>query len=259
VNALLEQTPALVGVAVGALLSFVLSTFAERTRWRRDEAVRWDAERMRIYADYGLTVRDMYRVVLSVASHHGYGDQPAQPDRPPDADAALTAAEAQRAARFEAVLLVGNPTTIAAARPLAPGGLASGVLRPRLAHRPRRMAAGQTRVRPRQGRVLPGRPPRPRHHRRPPPHRHPGLAAVAAPGQGRTVTPVEPGCETRRAAQPAGWSSTARRAGTCPPPRLSRFGDAARLASWHRVGRVLPLGPVGRRRGAHLPRWCGAS
>ncbi|MFF5225118.1 hypothetical protein [Dactylosporangium sp. NPDC000521] len=115
-NALLEQTPALAGVVVGALLSFVLSAFAERTRWRRDEAVRWDAERMRVYADYGLAVRDMYRVVLSVASHHGYGDHPAQPDRPPDAGAALAAAEAQRAARFEAVLLLGNPATVAAAR-----------------------------------------------------------------------------------------------------------------------------------------------
>ncbi|WP_152037900.1 hypothetical protein [Micromonospora sp. B006] len=109
------QAGAFIGVAVGALLSFTLSAVADRARWRRDVAVRWDPQRMSVYAEYGFAVRQMYQVVLAVAMRHGYGQGPLR-SVVPDADTALTEAEADRAARFEAVLLIGNPRTIAAAR-----------------------------------------------------------------------------------------------------------------------------------------------
>jgi len=115
VSALWEQAPALVGVAVGALLSFTLAAVAERARWRRDVAIRWDPQRMTVYAEYAFAVREMYQIVLAVAARDGYGPGPSRPVAP-DADTALAEAEAERAARFEAVLLVGNPRTVAAAR-----------------------------------------------------------------------------------------------------------------------------------------------
>jgi hypothetical protein len=112
-NALWEQAPAFVGVVVGALLSFVLSTVADRTRWRRDVGIRWDPQRMTVYAEYAFAVREMYQIVLAVATRHGYGQGP---PRPVASDVNTAIAEAERAARFEAVLLIGNPRTIAAAR-----------------------------------------------------------------------------------------------------------------------------------------------
>ncbi|GGM89579.1 hypothetical protein ACFFX1_52715 [Dactylosporangium sucinum] len=113
-SGLWEQAPAIIGVAAGALLSFVLSAVADRSRWRRDAAIRWDPQRMTVYAEYATAVRDMYQVVLAVAARHGYGE--GRPRPVADPDAALGDAEADRAARFEAVLLVGDPRTVAAAR-----------------------------------------------------------------------------------------------------------------------------------------------
>jgi hypothetical protein len=115
VSVLWEQVPAFVGVAVGALLSFVLSAVADRARWQRDVAVRWDPQRMTVYAEYAFAVREMFQIVLAVATRHGYGQGPSRPVGP-DEDTALAEAEADRAARFEAMLLVGNPRTVAAAR-----------------------------------------------------------------------------------------------------------------------------------------------
>ncbi|MEH1058695.1 hypothetical protein V6U89_26225 [Micromonospora sp. CPCC 206171] len=114
-SALWEQAPTFAGVAVGALLSFALSAIADRARWRRDVAIRWDPERMTVYAEYAFAVREMYQIVLAVATRHGYGQGPPRPVAS-DVDTAMAEAEADRAARFEAVLLVGNPRTVAAAR-----------------------------------------------------------------------------------------------------------------------------------------------
>lgn len=109
------QAAALAGVTVGALLSFALSAVADRARWRRDVAIRWDPQRMSVYAEYGFAVRQVYQFVLAGARRQGYGQGPSRPVVP-DVDKALTEAEADRAARFEVVLLMGNPRTIAAAR-----------------------------------------------------------------------------------------------------------------------------------------------
>jgi len=115
VSELWGHAAAFVGVAVGALLSFALSAVGDRARWRRDVAIRWDPQRMPVYAEYGFAVRHMYQIVLAVATRHGYGQGPSRPVTP-DADTALAEAETDRAARFEVVLLIGNPRTIAAAR-----------------------------------------------------------------------------------------------------------------------------------------------
>ena len=114
-NPLWGQAITLAGVAVGALLSFTLSAIGDRARWRRDKAVRWDPQRMTVYAEYGFAVRQMYEIVLAVAMRRGYGRGPSRPVAP-DAETALAEAEAERAARFEAVLLIGNHQTVDAAR-----------------------------------------------------------------------------------------------------------------------------------------------
>lgn len=110
-----EQVTAIVGVAVGALLSFMLTSIADQTRWRRDAAVRWYPQRMTVYAEYAFAVRQMHQVVLAGATQHRHGRRPAR-QVSPDVDAALTRVEAERAVKFEAVLLIGDARTVAAAR-----------------------------------------------------------------------------------------------------------------------------------------------
>jgi len=48
-----EQFPALIGVVIGPLASYLASAATERTRWRRERSSRWDDRRAQAYADYG--------------------------------------------------------------------------------------------------------------------------------------------------------------------------------------------------------------
>jgi hypothetical protein len=51
-QALLQQLPTLVGVLVGAAATYVATSTAERSRWRRQQSVRWDIHRYEAYAEY---------------------------------------------------------------------------------------------------------------------------------------------------------------------------------------------------------------
>jgi hypothetical protein len=42
----------LVGVALGAIGSFLVSSLNDRARWRREQSVRWDARRLDAYGEY---------------------------------------------------------------------------------------------------------------------------------------------------------------------------------------------------------------
>jgi hypothetical protein len=110
-----QQLPALLGVAVGALASYLAGAASERMRWRRDQSVRWDDKRAQAYTDYGLAVKNVYAQSMRAAElrRRDGQDQTAAYE---EALAELGRLTDERTAKWETVLLLGQPETIAAAR-----------------------------------------------------------------------------------------------------------------------------------------------
>ena len=113
---LVQQLPALVGVALGATAGYVTTSLADRSRWRRARDERWDAARMQAYSDFGNAVKRVFDLATRIAAGRGiqHAVQPLTPDD--DSAAALTEAEGARARAWESVLLLGDPVTVDAAR-----------------------------------------------------------------------------------------------------------------------------------------------
>ncbi|MEV0186635.1 hypothetical protein AB0I54_46760 [Streptomyces sp. NPDC050625] len=99
----------LVGVAVGAATSFLVTSLNERTKWRREQSVRWDAQRLTAYAEYARLVSNAQRI--AVARGLTVGPHPLEPT--PEALDRLGSAEVHRTALSEALLLLGDRHTIA--------------------------------------------------------------------------------------------------------------------------------------------------
>jgi hypothetical protein len=115
-NPLVQQLPALVGVAVGALATYATTALGERARWRRDRAARWDAARMRAYAEYGDAVKKVSHIASRIAAGRGlpHSVEPLAPST--EAMETLSNAGGDRARAWEPVLLLGDPETVSAAR-----------------------------------------------------------------------------------------------------------------------------------------------
>ena len=114
-SGVVQQLPALIGVAIGALASFLAGAASERARWRREQSARWDDRRAQAYADYGYAVKNVYVQCMRVAalrSGRADGDR----TNYTEALGALRVLTDERTAKWESVLLLGNPQTVAAAR-----------------------------------------------------------------------------------------------------------------------------------------------
>lgn len=111
----LQQLPALIGVLVGALATYAATSAAERARWRRAQAVRWDERRLTAYVEYAHAVKKVISLSVRLAAHRGV-----HPDTdrlaPEEGLPALASAEEERTMRWEAVLLLGTDRTVVAAR-----------------------------------------------------------------------------------------------------------------------------------------------
>jgi hypothetical protein len=108
-----RQLPALIGVVIGALASYLAGAAAERARWRREQSSRWDERRAEAYADYGHAVKNVYVQSMRAVTVSQAGAKPAAHR---EALAELGRLTDERTAKWESVLLLGNPATIAAAR-----------------------------------------------------------------------------------------------------------------------------------------------
>lgn len=113
---LVEQLPALIGVAVGAVATYVTTSLGDRARWQQQRDERWDSARMQAYADFGNAVKQVFHVATRIAVRRGmpYSAEPLRPDA--KAMSVLNEAEGDRACAWEAVLLLGDPETVNAAR-----------------------------------------------------------------------------------------------------------------------------------------------
>jgi hypothetical protein len=114
-SGIVQQLPALVGVMVGALASYLAGAASERSRWRRALSSRWDEKRAQAYAEYGYAVKNVY-VQCMRAAELGRLDGAGAPAAYSEALSELDKLTDERTAKWESVLLLGHPRTIAAGR-----------------------------------------------------------------------------------------------------------------------------------------------
>lgn len=107
---------ALAGVVVGALLSFSATYFIDRTRWRRERAVRWDERTLAAYADYSQVVKEVVALASRIATGRGLDSTPG-PLAPTEKNLAkLAQAEANRSVASETLRLLTDVDAGNAAR-----------------------------------------------------------------------------------------------------------------------------------------------
>jgi hypothetical protein len=114
-SSLLQQLPTLLGVVIGSLATYAVTMSAERSRWRRGLAVRWDERRLATYMEYAHAVKKVISVATRLAAQRGVfvgGDGTTEVYRVTD----LADAEEQRTIDWEAVLMLGSDDVVIAAR-----------------------------------------------------------------------------------------------------------------------------------------------
>jgi hypothetical protein len=102
----LGAIPALIGVAVGV----AATDWADRVRWKRGQAVRWDERRVDAYAEYARAIKRIHSTALGMVSPHM-----AKRINREDGLPMLTQADAHRTEAWEGVLLLGDRETTHAA------------------------------------------------------------------------------------------------------------------------------------------------
>ncbi|MEV1321264.1 hypothetical protein AB0J14_34900 [Micromonospora arborensis] len=114
-GAIVQQVSTLLGVLVGVLCSYLATRASERERWRREHAVRWSDRRVEVYASYADAVKRMGHISLRICAAHGFGAK-VEPLSPDEGISMLAAADADRSVKWELLLLLGNRSTVTAAR-----------------------------------------------------------------------------------------------------------------------------------------------
>jgi hypothetical protein len=115
VSAIGQQLPALIGVVIGVLASYLAGAVTERARWRRERSSRWDEKRAQAYAEYGHAIKNVYVQCMRAASIR-FRDADGDSADYDEVFAELGRMTDERTAKWESVLLLGNPDTVAAAR-----------------------------------------------------------------------------------------------------------------------------------------------
>jgi hypothetical protein len=108
------QLLTLVGVAVGALASFVSTRMLDRSRWQREEALRWDERRLEAYSDFSSALLKFINIAWRISAGYGLPTNV----QPLDAKMGLRVladAESELSVQWEKVLLLGSPDAISAA------------------------------------------------------------------------------------------------------------------------------------------------
>jgi hypothetical protein len=111
----LSQLPALLGVVVGTAGTIIATTIGDRSRWRRTQSVRWDERRLTAYMEFAKAIKEVHQLTFRLAAPR----LPRTRAIPIDPEAGLellTQAKVGHTKAWEAVLLLGDATTITAAR-----------------------------------------------------------------------------------------------------------------------------------------------
>lgn len=111
----IRQLPALIGVIIGALGSYVAITRGDRIRFRREQAARWEERRLAVYTEYARVLRQTVSLTYRVAAHLGNDPHP-HPLSPEEAVPHFTQAAEARDPAGEALLMLGAPDVVEEAR-----------------------------------------------------------------------------------------------------------------------------------------------
>ena len=157
-SAFIQQLPALIGVVIGALGSYLAVVRGDRVRFRRERAARWEERRLAVYADYARTLKKSVTLTYRVPSHLGNDPHP-HPLSPEEAAPLMAEASGARDPSGEALILPGSTEVVEQARAWVvtvmemerlpargdarPGRLAGAAGPP--ARRPRGLLRGRTR------------------------------------------------------------------------------------------------------------------
>ncbi|MFI5910273.1 hypothetical protein [Dactylosporangium sp. NPDC051541] len=114
-TSLLAQLPALIGVIIGAVGSYTAVTLGDRSRFRREQSAQWRAQRLATYADYSRALKVTVSVTFRASAHLGNDPNP-HPLTPDEAAERLRSAYDARDLGWEAMLLLGAPLVVEAAR-----------------------------------------------------------------------------------------------------------------------------------------------
>lgn len=113
--AFLQQLPALLGVVIGALGSYLAVVRGDRARFRREREARWEERRLALYADYARVLKQTVTLSYRVASHLGNDPHP-HPLSPEEAAPLIAEAAVARDPAGETLLLLGSPEVVEKAR-----------------------------------------------------------------------------------------------------------------------------------------------
>lgn len=104
----------LTGVAMGAIGSFVSSRLIESSRWKRDEAARWNAKRLECYTEFSVAIKRYITIAQRIAAALGLPSTGQGLD-PEIGLPVLAEAEQDLSLKWEQVLMIGSQGTITAA------------------------------------------------------------------------------------------------------------------------------------------------
>jgi hydroxylamine reductase (hybrid-cluster protein) len=102
------------GVALGALLSYLVTSVNERSRYRRDVATRLQERKFDAYAEYLGDIRQMVAAANRIAASVGLHDRTTLPLSQEDGLPILAELTARRAASSERTKLLANEETVTA-------------------------------------------------------------------------------------------------------------------------------------------------
>ncbi|NEA18854.1 hypothetical protein [Streptomyces halstedii] len=99
----------LVGVLIGALTSYFATTVAERAKFRREMATRWDERKLDTYIEYLTCVKQIQRAAMAAGQAREQGVDASE------ALAAMEESENRRSVLFETFVLLSNEKAATAA------------------------------------------------------------------------------------------------------------------------------------------------
>lgn len=103
------QIITLIGVLIGALTSYLATAMAERAKFRRLMATRWDERKLDTYIEYVTCIKEIQRAAMDAGRARDRGEDA------PDALAEMEESERRRSVLFESFVLLSDERSAAAA------------------------------------------------------------------------------------------------------------------------------------------------